>query len=192
MQSLTSRESDHTIALLREQNALLMNILGALTKPKLGLHSDNPGGMKIYCNRQHGSLWYTLQNGEPVPVQATALTGYLRRLSFETCTRRNREVSKLLITIQGDIPYVLECGSDTQFCKGILAAVASLSPNQLSNLLTISPQPGDDDKVLFARVFIGGQLILTKYSEDSDWRDIAKQALANVKGANQDVVDQPF
>lgn len=69
---------------------------------------------------------------------------------------------------------------------------ATLSPNQLSNLLTISPQPGDDDKVLFARVFIGGQLILTKYSEDSDWRDIALQALANVKTANQDAVDQPF
>ncbi|MHC5827598.1 MAG: hypothetical protein ACYT04_69885, partial [Nostoc sp.] len=70
-----TNETAQLLASLTKQQQLLSLILDSMNKPKLGLHSE-AGSCKIYCNRQHGSLWYTLNNGEPIAIAATALTGY--------------------------------------------------------------------------------------------------------------------
>ncbi|MCC5633490.1 hypothetical protein LC613_39180 [Nostoc sphaeroides CHAB 2801] len=107
------------------QEELLKQLVAAINKPKLGLHSE-AGSSKIYCNRHNGSLWYTLNNSEASAITQTALTGYLKELKFEKCERRGKEVYKLLITIQADRPYILESGHDTHFAKSVLAAISLL------------------------------------------------------------------
>ncbi|MCP6758416.1 MAG: hypothetical protein NHB32_06460 [Fischerella sp. CENA71] len=185
MQSLTRPDIDtaQLIAALQRHEQLLQHILNALDKPQLGLHS-NAGSIKIYCNRQHGHLWYTLTNSEPTAVCASALTGYLRELKFEQTKRRGKPCHKLLAFIQGDRPYILESGHDSHFTKGLLSAIASLTPQQLMQPITISPQAGDDDKVLFVRIWAGCEYVKAQYSEDTDWRATAKQAIAVVTATN--------
>ncbi len=171
------------IEALTEQNQLLKQLLAATNKPRLGLH-DDCGTVKIYCNRSNNCNWYRIINGEVSPVNSTALTGYLKDLRFEKCDRRGKEVWKLLTTIQADKTYVLESGYDSHFTKSLLSAIASLTPDQILNPVTISPRQGDDDQVLFARVWIGSEYIKGQYSQDMDFREVAKRAIAVVKAAN--------
>lgn len=169
---------------LAEMTGLLQQILNKLDAPKLGLH-DAAGGVKIYCNRSNNCLWYRLQDGQPVPIQQTALTGYLVNLEFTKVERRGKETIKLLATLQGDRPYLLEAGHDSHFSKGLLCAVASMPPAMLQRPITLSPQPGEDDAVLFCRVFSDGELIRAPYDDSTDWRSCAQAAIAAVRAARQ-------
>ncbi|KAB8316109.1 hypothetical protein SD81_028415 [Tolypothrix campylonemoides VB511288] len=179
-----TQDTAQLLAALTRQEQLLQKLLAALDKPRLGLHSD-VGTCKIYCNRQHSSLWYTLSHGEATAVNATGLTGYLKELRFEQAERRGKPCHKLLATIAADRVYILEAGHDTHFSKGLLMALASLSPQHLAQPITIQPVAGDDESVLFCRVWTGSELVKAPYSEDTDWRQISKTALAHVRAANQ-------
>ncbi|BDA71766.1 hypothetical protein CAL7716_059320 [Calothrix sp. PCC 7716] len=172
------------VALLNRQEKLLTEIRDSLNKPKLGLHND-AGACKIYCNRQHGSLWYTLTDKIANPVNESALTGYLKELKFEETERRGKPTYKLLTTIAAQRVYILESGDDSHFTKCLLSAIASLAPSQLSLPITISPQPGDDDKVLFCRVWIGSEYVKAPYSEDTDFQAIGDKAIALVRNASR-------
>lgn len=172
------------LASLARQESLLQQIITSLNKPKLGLHSD-AGICKIYCNRQHGSLWYTLSDGNPTPVTASALTGFIKELRFEKVERRGKEVHKLLTTIEGDKLYILESGHDSHFSKGLLSAIAILTPDQLHQPITISPQAGDDESVLFCRLYVNNEYVKVQYSDATDWRTTAKKAIDNVKALTQ-------
>ena len=152
---MTQQETAQLIASLTRQEQLLQQLISVLNKPRLGFHSD-AGVTRIYCNRSNGCLWYTLANGStPVAIQQTALTGYLKELKFERVQRRGKEVCKLLITIEADGVYLLESGYDSHFSKCLLSAIASLTPQQLMQPVTISPAAGDDEAVLFARLYVG-------------------------------------
>jgi hypothetical protein len=179
-----TNETAQLLASLTKQQQLLSLILDSMNKPKLGLHSE-AGSCKIYCNRQHGSLWYTLNGGEPSAIAATALTGYLHDLRFEKCDRRGKEVHKLLVTIQADRLYILESGHDTHFSKGLMASVATLTPQQLLQPVTIQPSPGDDDSVLFCRVWLESEQIKATYDDATDWRATAHHAIAVVKSSRE-------
>lgn len=172
------------IALLARQESLLKQLISSLNKPKLGLHND-AGTCKIYCNRQHNSLWYKLSDGNPTPITASALTGYIKQLRFEKVERRGREVHKLLTTIAGDKLYILESGHDSHFSKGLLSAVAILTPEQLHQPITISPQAGDDESVLFCRLFVNNEYVKVQYNDATDWRATARKAIDNVKALNE-------
>lgn len=118
-------------------------------------------------------------------MAATALTGYLKELRFENTERRNKETCKLITTIQGDRTYILESGYDVHFSKCILSAIASLTPEQLYSPITLQPQPGTDESVLFCRVWVGSELVKAPYGEETNWRETAEQAIAVVKAANE-------
>jgi hypothetical protein len=169
---------------LNRQQQLLEMILGTLERPKLGFHND-AGTVFVYCNRSRDCLWYTLDAGNPVPISHTALTGYLRQLKFEKCQRRGKEVHKLLTTIQGDRLYSLESGHDSHFSKGILSAISILTPQQLLQPITIQPVAGDDESVLFCRVWADSEQVKAPYDDSTDWRETAKRAIANCKAANE-------
>lgn len=162
------------------QEYLLEQILLALNKPALGFHQD-AGSIKIYCNRSNNCLWYKLVSGSPVAIQETSLTGYLKGLCFEKVERRGKEVHKLLTTIEADHEYILESGFDSHFSKCLLSAIAVLDRTQLQQPITIVVSPGDDEAVLFARVYAGKQYIKVSYDSDSDFRAIAKAAITNVR-----------
>lgn len=180
-----TNDTTQLIAALTRQEELLKRLLSALNKPKLGFTND-VGAQFVYCNRQHGSLWYTLDaDRKPQPITATALTGYLKELKFEQTERRGKLCHKLLASIAADRVYILESGHDTHFSKGLLVAIALLTPQQLIQPITISPQAGDSDEVLFCRIWCGSEYIKVSYDESANWREIAKSALANVKAAQE-------
>ncbi|AUB35484.1 hypothetical protein COO91_01364 [Nostoc flagelliforme CCNUN1] len=182
---MNPQETSDLLAALMRQEELLKQLIASINKPKLGLHSK-AGNCKIYCNRQHGSLWYTLNNSEPSAIGQTALTGYLKELRFENTERRKKETCKLLITVQADRTYILESGYDTHFSKCILAAIATLTPQQLYSPITLQPQPGTtDENVLFCRVWVESQLVMASYNEQTNWQEIWEQALAVTKAANE-------
>ncbi len=180
MQTLS--ETAQLLAALAQQNALLSQILDQLKQPKLGL-VETPSTLWIYANRSNNCPWYTLRDGEVTPVQQSALTGYLEDLKFEKVERRGKEVIKLQAFIKGDRPYCVESGHDSHFSKGLLSSVALLTPQQLRMPITIAPQPGSDESVLFCRMFVGAELVRSSYDEQSDWRAISQSALSNVKAA---------
>lgn len=174
------------LAALTRQNELLTQILHSLDRPQLGLSDTAPGSLKIYANRTNGGLWYVLRDGQPVILEAAALTGYLKELKFEETTRRGKQVYKLLTHIEGDRPYVIESGHDSHFSKGLLSAVARLNKGELRQPLTIEPRAADEETVLFCSCYLGNNYIYAPYSEDTNWREVSKQAIANVAALHQD------
>lgn len=184
MSNNQAHPSASVIAALLEQLQILKEILGSLKQPQqhLGLINAVPGEMRIYCNRQHGGLWYTLENSEPRNLDAKAVRGYLKKLEFEKVTRRDKESCKLIAWLDcGDRMARLECGSETLFCKGILSAIAALSVETLKQPIAIAPQPGNDESVLFAQIFDhAGARIITSWDETTEWKAVAQQAIANV------------
>ncbi len=182
MQTVT--ETAQLLAALAQQNQLLSQILDRLKQPKLGL-VETPSTLWIYANRSNNCPWYTIRDGEVSPVLQTALTGYLSALKFEKVDRRGKEVIKLQAFIKADRPYCVESGYDSHFSKGLLSAVAMLTPEQLRQPITIAPQPGSDESVLFCRVFVGSELVRTTYDEQTNWREISRGAIGAVKLAVQ-------
>ena len=166
---------------LAEQTLLLQQILAKLDRPQLGFH-DGAGAMRVYCNRSNGGLWYTVVDGQVQVINSTALTGYLTDISFPKVERRGKECIKLQVTLTGDRPYLLEAGHDSHFSRGFLSAVALLLPTQLRQPITISPQAGEDDSVLFCRIFSDNQLIKATYDAGTDWALVARAAVSAVRG----------
>jgi len=179
-------ETDRLTRSLERQEELLKKLLAALDKPKLGFH-DEAGTVYVYCNRQHNCSWYTLSGSDrtPQPIAHTALTGIIKDLRFEQTERRGKPCHKLMTTVQAGRTYVLESGYDTHFSKGLLGAIALMTPQQLLVPITIQPAPGDEDSVLFCRLWVGSELIKVSYDESVEWREIARAALNNVKLARE-------
>ena len=153
---------------------------------KLGF-GPPPTPTTIFINRSHGGVWYRLENGSPIIIPEPSITCRLQAAHFETVSRRDKETSKLRITVVADRPYVLEAGGTTQFSRSFLAACATFPPGGLHNrVVTIQPVPGDDDSVLFCRLWVGGELVrateIPSAGDSEAWRAIAKRALAAVNG----------
>jgi hypothetical protein len=175
-------ETAQLLASLVQQTQLLSQILDQLKQPKLGL-TDTPSTLWIYANRSNNCAWYTMQGGEVEPVKQSALTGYLQELKFEKVERRGKEMIKLQTFIKADRLYCVESGYDSHFSKGLLSAVATLTPEQLKQPITIAPQPGSDESVLFCRMFVGSEPVRSTYDEQTDWRAISRSAIDCVKAA---------
>jgi len=156
------------------------------SQEKLGF-GPPPTPTTIFINRSHGGCWYRLENSNPVVIQEAALTCRLQGIGFETVSRRDKETSKLHVRVIADRPYILEAGGTTQFSRSLLAALAVFSPGELHNkVVTIQPVPGDDDSVLFCRLWVGGELVraaeVPSAGDSEAWRAIAKRALSAVNG----------
>jgi hypothetical protein len=154
----------------------------------LGFCDPPSGAMYIFCNRNNGGNWYSLdENSKPVVIEHKAIEGYLRQLTFEKVERRRDEVSKLRIVIEADRRYTLECGSSTQFSKGFLSAIALLTPEAIAQqTIIIAPSPStESEEVLFCNVYIGGQRIHAPYDSQTDFKVVARTACEMVKIATE-------
>lgn len=188
-------------SLLEQQNALLSRIAVALEggqkKQALGL-TNNTGSVRIYCQRQENSnaAWYRWVNDAPVTVEESALIGYLKSIEFKEKVFKGKTSYKLIATLDcGDTgSYQLEAGADSQFSKGLLSAVASLTPNDLRQPLTIQPQPSDqEEKILFCRVYCNGNLVKAPYDQDTNWREVTLRARAALEVAlNGELIEGEF
>ena len=177
--------NDQILHALLEQNKLLQQLVNNTSTKELGLHNNVGGVQRIYCNRSNNCNWYKVsKDSEVIPVTETALTGYLRELKFEEVERRGKPVWKTLITVEADKTYILESGVSSHFSKSFVAAIATLTPDQLQAPVTISPKEGtEDDQVLFARVWVGDEYIKSEY-KDADVKQLAARARDVVKFAN--------
>jgi hypothetical protein len=162
----------------------------APTKQPLGFGPAPKSEVWVFCNREKGGLWYTLDNqGQAVNIEHPALTGYIRKLEFTKPVRRGEETDKLNCIIEGDKVYVLESGAAVQFSKGLLNAIASMSPEALKQPITIVPEPSTkNDEVLFCNVYQGDEQVFAPYDEHTNWRQVSRNAIDAVNAVNSETV----
>jgi hypothetical protein len=182
--------------LIVQQNILLQQVVDALKqqasvppaaprKYTLGF-GESPRPKYIYCNRSQGGLWYSLAddaNRTPQPIPHPALTCLVDRLEFKQVERRGRETWKTHLHVRSDRPYILESGYDSNFSRSLISALAVMTALQLQQPITIEAQAADTEEVLFCRVYVNNELVFAPWDEQTDWRKIARRAIANVDGA---------
>jgi hypothetical protein len=158
------------------------------TRQPLGFGEAPKSEVWIFCNREKGGVWYVLDSqGKAVDIEHSALTGYIRKLEFTRPVRRGEETDKLNCIIEGDKLYVLESGASVQFSKGLLSAIASLSPDELKQPITIVPEPSaKNEEVLFCNIYQGNQQVFAPYDDQTNWRKVSRVAIDAVRAANSD------
>jgi hypothetical protein len=84
---------------------------------------------------------------------------------------------------------VLESGAAVQFSKGLLNAIASLSPEALKQPITIVPEPSTkNDEVLFCNVYQGDEQVFAPYDDQTNWRQVSRNAIDAVNAVNSETV----
>jgi hypothetical protein len=184
----TMTEAETLEKILKELQQLRADLVP--TQQTLGFGTAPRSEVWVFCNREKGGLWYTLDHqGQAVNIEHSALTGYIRKLEFTKPVRRGEETHKLNCTIEADKLYVLESGAAVQFSKGLLNAIASLTPDALKQPITIVPEPsGKNEEVLFCNVYQGNEQIFAPYDEQTDWRKVSRTAIDAVKAANRETL----
>jgi hypothetical protein len=176
-------DSEALEAILQE----LYRLRADLTANKqLGFGAAPKSTQYVFCNRTKGGVWYTLDSqSQPVLIEQPALTGYIRRLEFKETVRRNEKTHKLHCVLEADTLYVLESSSKAHFSKGLLNAIAALTPAALRQPVTIVPQPSTENgEVLFCNLYQGSQQVFAAYDDQTDWRQVSRTAIDAVKAAN--------
>jgi hypothetical protein len=155
-------------------------------KQTLGFGPAPKSQVYVFCNRKNGGVWYHLDDrSQPINIEHPALTGYVRKLEFKETVRRNEKSHKLHCYIEADKLYVLESSATAHFSKGLLSALAFLSPQALQQPITIHPQASTENaEVLFCNVYEGDHQIFAPYDDQTDWKRVSRGAIDNVKAAN--------
>jgi hypothetical protein len=179
-------EAETLEKILKELQQLRADL--APTKQTLGFGAAPRSEVWVFCNREKGGLWYTLDSqGQAVNIEHSALTGYIRKLEFTKPVRRGEETDKLNCIIEADKLYVLESGAAVQFSKGLLNAIASLSPEALKQPITIVPEASTkNEEVLFCNIYQGDEQVFAPYDEQTNWRKVSRTAIDAVKAANSE------
>jgi hypothetical protein len=190
----TSDQATLQATLMAEQNQLLKHILLTLSGSKedaseipLGF-GRSPRPLYVYCNRSHGSLWYTLDDErKPQPIEADALTGTVTKLEKIEATRRNQTVQKLHIHVKADQRYVLEAGLDSNFAKGALYTLSLIPTAKLKQPITIAVEPGDSEEVLFCRIYnpFTGEAAFAPWDSDTNWEQVLQRATQKIDIAQE-------
>jgi len=164
------------------------------------------GVQTIYCNRTKGGLWFTVSNGEPVKVDAVSFQskpGGLRGLNIFEANRGGKDGWKvgLLLEDEQSQVYKFETGSGTSFARGMLWAIASLSPEQAQNgQIGINPTPADPTKtkssnpgsILYCNMLCDGvELPIFMGEGRPDWQQIAQIALTKANGYDYPLAEIP-
>jgi hypothetical protein len=135
----------------------------------------------IIIERDKNLLWHRFENDEPVPIKSKILKGYIKRVAFI-----DKEYPKLHVFIEGDREYVLVTGFETYFARELLAAIATMKPEDLAYPVIIKPDTGNDDskskhKPIFCNVIHRGRTIKPGALRDQDIEQLLKRAEAVLK-----------
>jgi hypothetical protein len=144
----------------------------------------------IFCNRSKEGIWYSLDDkSQPVNIDAQALTGSVRKLEFHEKVRRNEKTHKLHCTIEADRLYILESAATAHFSKGLLSALAMLTPEQLKHPITLVPQPSTENaEVLFCNIYQDDKQVFAPYDDQTNWKLASRAAIDGVRCANGEAV----
>lgn len=146
----------------------------------------------IIIERDKNLLWHRFENDEPVPIKSKILKGYIKRVAFI-----DKEYPKLHVFIEGDREYVLVTGFETYFARELLAAIATMKPEDLAYPVIIKPDTGNDDskskhKPIFCNVIHRGRTIKPGALRDQDIEQLLKRAEAVLKQSDTVMVgDRP-
>ena len=172
---------------------ILQRILEQLQKAPAA-HQDlgfcNPPKTRyIYANRQYPDcLWYFWDGGKSVyePIGFNAITGFIEKIEIETKEYKGKPDVKINVHIRADRPYVIQSGQDTLFTKGLLYTFSRLPVDAFKQPIMIAVDAGDDEKVLFSRVYnpATGALAFQPYPNDAAWPDVIARAIDKVAKAN--------
>jgi hypothetical protein len=165
----------------------LRRIADAQAPPKkLGFGEAPKTTRYVFCNRKHGGVWYSLNDqSQPVNIEHPALTGYIRKLEFKETIRREEKSHKLHCYIEADRMYVLESSATAHFSKGLMSAIAQVTPDELKEPITIHPQASTENgEVLFCNLYQGDRQVFAPYDDQTDWKRVAGAAKKNVELAN--------
>jgi hypothetical protein len=150
---------------------------------KLGF-GPSPRPRYIYLNRQYPDcLWYFWKGAENTyePIAHESITGYLTKIEIETKDFRGKPDPKLNLWMRCDRAYKIQVGMDTLTAKSLLSALRTIE--DFTQPITIAPEPGDTEQVVFARVAIdGGEIIYAPYAEDANWPAILQALIDRLGG----------
>ena len=152
---------------------------------KLGF-GPSPRPQTIYLNRQYPEcLWYFWDHAasRQIPIEHESLTGYLTQIEIKQKEFRGKPDIKLNFHMRCDRAYKIEVGMDTLTAKSLLSGLTKVA--DFTQPITIAPEPGDTDTVVFGKIAIDGEIIYAPYPEDTNWPDIL-QALIDALGAVAD------
>lgn len=133
----------------------------------------SPRPRYIYLNRQYPDcLWYFWDHAgnKPEPILYAALTGILTKIEITDKEFRGKPDTKLDFHLKADRAYKIQVGLDTLTAKSLLSAL-TLVPD-LAQPMTIAPEPGDTDSVVFGKVAIDGEILYAPYAESANWPEI--------------------
>lgn len=137
----------------------------------------------IFIGDKYGGLWYSLDAAKnPVKIESSVLTGYIRKAEFKSVGEGVKATQKLLIHVDADRQYVIWTGHQTHFAKGILSAIAAMTPEQLARPVRINPQL--KSPTIYCNLHQDGRLIRAHYSDQTDWRAVSVTAYQNLHKAS--------
>lgn len=139
---------------------------------KLGF-GPSPRPRTIYLNRQYPEcLWYFWDHAanKQQPIEHESLTGYLTQIEIKEKEFRGKTDIKLNFHMGCDRAYKVEVGMETLTAKSLLSALTKVQ--DFTQPITIAPEPGDTDTVVFGKIAIDGEIIYAPYPEDTNWPDI--------------------
>lgn len=138
----------------------------------------------IFIRHSQESLWYTRDRheGVNVPIAERDLTGYLRNVwRYDRPDSSTDDiVPKLMIEIDADRPYVIQTGMETNFSKSFLAGLLELSPEDLSEPVTLVVEDNEGGRgrpTVFARLEVRGQRVKAAFNKTL----VADELLAEVQ-----------
>lgn len=143
-----------------------------MTQQKLGF-GPSPRPQTIYLNRQYPEcLWYFWDHAasKQQPIEHESLTGYLTQIEIKEKEFRGKTDIKLNFHLRCDRAYKIEVGLDTLTAKSLLSGLMKVT--DFTQPITIAPEPGDTDTVVFGKIAIDGEIIYAPYPEDTIWPDI--------------------
>lgn len=167
---------------------------------------DHPIGIKhVYCNRSKGGLWYIVEDGNEINLSARSfrsVKGGLKGLTLHEADRGGKVSWKLGLILEGadDEIFRFETGVGSVFCRGMLFAIASMTPDQIEGEIGINPTPADPAKmdskfaksILYCNMFVNGiEVSGHPGGMDIDWKQLAHQALSLANRCNYPIENIP-
>lgn len=167
---------------------------------------DEPIGIKhIYCNRSKGGLWYHIVEGNEINIPKKSfrsVKGGLKGLTLHEAERGGKSLWKLGLILEGDNNqiYRFETGLGSVFSRGMLWAIASMTPEQIEGEIGLNPTPADPAKldskfaksILYCNMFCDG-VEISSYpgGMDVDWQRLAHQALSLANRTDYPIANIP-
>ncbi len=174
------------------ETELLKQILDQLKARSSDLgFCDPPKVRYIYANRQYPDcLWYFWDGAKKLhePIAQCGITGIIKKIEIEEKEYRGKPDPKINFHIQADRPYVVQSGIDTLFTKGLIYTLSKLPIDAFKKPIMIAVEAGEDDKVLFSRVYnpATGSLVFAPYPDSVDWDKVTSTAINKVSQAHKD------